>query len=172
MLQFRCTAKVQKALGIKPKELSGIVENDTMLGDWYVNIFMLDRRKTFIFMNEKTLLSFIVYGIKKANIKNIHEMFLKCLNQQLLMEGVDYPVINKLNDEYTALSYTKTNSKKVLGNLNELVHLYTHYVYYEGGLKVCDLSDIIHKINKVPQRNIDWKEAINVAKARLFADKG
>ena len=141
-----------------------------MLGNWYVNMFMIDRRKVLIFMNEKTLLSFIVYGIKKANIEHIHEIFLKCLNQVLLMEGVDYSVINKLNDEYVALSYTKTNSKKILGNMTDLVNLYTHFIYYEGGLKACDMLEIIHKINKIPQRNLEWGYAIDATKELLSAE--
>ncbi len=51
-------------------------------------------------------------------------MFLKALNQLLLIEGVDYPVIDKLNNEYINLKYTKTNSKHVLGNMNDLMSLY------------------------------------------------
>ena len=47
MLQFRCTAKVQKEIGIKPKDLSEIKDGKSMLGNWYVNISTIDRRKTF-----------------------------------------------------------------------------------------------------------------------------
>ena len=65
MLQFRCTAKVQKELGFKPKDLDEVNEENTMLGSWYVNISTIDRRKTFIFVNERTLLSFIFVRYKK-----------------------------------------------------------------------------------------------------------
>jgi hypothetical protein len=167
MLQFRCTAKVQKELGLKPKDLDDIQEPDTMIGNWYVNISTIDRRKTFLFVNERTLLSFILYGVKKSNIANIHEMFLKALNQLLLMEGVDYPVIDKLNNEYLELKYTKTNSKQVLGNMNDLMSLYKHIIYMDGGLKYCDLTDIIHQINTTPQKNIGWAYSIDLAKELL-----
>jgi len=167
MLQFRCTAKVQKELGLKPKELDEINEPDTMLGNWYVNISTIDRRKTFLFVNERTLLSFILYGIKKSNIANIHEVFLKALNQLLLMEGIDYPVIDKLNNEYLDLKYTKTNSNQVLGNMNDLMALYKELIYMEGGLKHCDLSGIIHQLNTMPQKNIGWGYSIDLAKELL-----
>jgi len=167
MLQFRCTAKVQKEIGIKPNDLNKIRDGQSMLGNWYVNISTIDRRKTFLFVNERTLLSFILYGIKKSNIANMHEMFLKALNQLLLMEGVDYPVIDKLNNEYLHLEYTKTNSKKVLGNMNDLMSLYKHFIYSDGGLKYCDLTDIIHRINNTPQRNIGWGHSIVLAKELL-----
>jgi hypothetical protein len=171
MLQFRCTAKVQKELGLKPKDLDDIQEPDSMLGNWYVNISTIDRRKTFLFVNERTLLSFILYGIKKSNIANMHEMFLKGLNQLLLLEGVDYPVLDKINNEYLYLKYTKTNSKNLLGNMNDLMSLYKHYIYSDGGLKYCDLTDIIHRINKTPQRNIGWGYSIELAKELLQCKK-
>ncbi len=167
MLQFRCTGKVQKEFKLKPNELSKILEPDSTLGNWYVNISTIDRRKTLLFMNEKTLLSFILYGVKKSNITNIHEVFLKALNQLLLIEGVDYPEINKLNNEYFNLEYTKTNNKSILGNMNDLMSLYKHFIYSDGGLKFCDLNDIIKRINRTPQRNIGWGNSINLAKELL-----
>ncbi|MDQ7003862.1 MAG: hypothetical protein Q9N67_02625 [Ghiorsea sp.] len=136
-----------------------------------MNIAMIDRRKTFIFVNEKTLLSFVLYGIKKSNTPYLHEMFLKGLNQLLLTEGVEYSAIEKLNNEYPFLQYTKTNSKNILGNMNDLLSLYKHYIYSEGGLKHCDLSEIIHKINKTPQRKIGWQYSINLTKELLSHQK-
>lgn len=167
MLQFRCTRKVQKEFKIKPNELSEILEPDSTLGNWYVNISTIDRRKTLLFMNEKTLLSFILCGVKKSNIENIHEVFLKALNQLLLMEGLDYPVINKLNNEYFNLEYTKTNNKSCLGNMNDLMSLYKHFIYSDGGLKYCNLNDIITNINRTPQKNIGWGYSIDLAKELL-----
>lgn len=167
MLQFRCTTKVQKEIGLKPKDLNEIKDSKSMLGNWYVNVSTIDRRKTFLFVNERTLLSFILYGVKKSNIANMHEMFLKALNQLLLMEGVDYPVIDKLNNEYLNLEYTKTNSKQILGNMNDLMSLYKHFIYSDGGLNDCDLTDIICQINRTPQRNIGRGYSIGLAKELL-----
>ena len=167
MLQFRCTGKVQKEFNLKTNDLSDIKDPDSTLGNWYVNISTIDRRKTLLFMNEKTLLSFILYGVKKSNVGHIHETFVKALNQLLLMEGIDYPVIDKINNEYLHLEYTKTNSKSILGNMNDLMSLYKHIIYSDGGLKYCDLNDVIRKINRTPQRNIGWGYSIDLAKELL-----
>ena len=80
-------------------------------------------------------------------------------------------MIDKINNEYFNLKYTKTNSKKVLGNMNDLMSLYKHYIYSDGGLKYCDLTDIIHRINKTPQRNIGWGYSIELAKELLQCKK-
>ena len=171
MLQFRCTAAVQKEFGLKPKDLDEIKEADTVLGNWYVNIATIDRRKTFLFVNERTLLSFILPGINQYNIANMHETFLKALNQLLLNEGVDYTLINNLNNEYFSLQHTKTDSKKILGNMNDLMSLYNHIIYSDGGLKYCDLTNTIHRINTTPQRNIGWGNSIDLAKELLHRKK-
>jgi len=164
MLQLRCTGKVQKEFKLKSTELSEILEPDSMLGNWYVNISTINRRKTLLFMNEKILLSFILYGV---NISNIHEVFLKKLNQLLLIEGVSYPVVNKINNEYINLEHTKTDSKRILGNMNDLMSLYKHFIYSDGGLKYCDLNDVIRRINRTPQKNLGWNYSIDLAKELL-----
>lgn len=167
MIQLRCTGKVQKQLGIKPSELSEIKEPDSTLGNWYVNITTIDRRKTFLFMNESTLLSFMLYGVKKSNSSRIHEIFLKALNQLLLFEGFGYETINRINDEYLNLEYTKTHSSNLLGNMNDLIENYKYHIYAGGGLQHCDLTTIIREVNRMPQRNIGWEFSINVAKELL-----
>jgi hypothetical protein len=40
--------------------------------------------------------------------------------------------------------------------MNDLVDMYQHFVWHEGGLENCDLSKVIFRINQTPQRNIDW----------------
>ena len=164
MLQFRCTQKVIKQLGLTTKDLEECTPGDTPLGNWYMNLFMLDRRKTFIFMNERTLFSFIVVGIKKSNADTFPEVFYTGLGQTLITEGFDMDIINKVFAGYREYGYSKTNSKKLLGNMNDLVQLYTYKVMHDGGLKHCNLSQIIIDLNHMPQRNIGWGYSIDMVK--------
>ena len=166
-MQIRCTQKLLKALGVKNTELSDIEKSDSILGNWYANIFTLDRRKTIIFMNEKTLLSFVIYGIKKTNIKNFPLIFINGLEQCLAMEDIESRQIEKVLSEYTNMFLTKTDSKSFLGNMNDIVSLYTHFVLYDGGLNQVDLSEVIARINRTPQRNIGWQNSIAAVKGIL-----
>ena len=160
MLQIRCTKKVLDAIGIKQKGLGSIKEADSLLGNWYANLFSADRRKIIIFMNEKTLFSFVLVGIKKDNIKKIVEMFYRGLEQVLTLEGIDAAKIEKALAEYEDVGFTKTESRSLLGNMKQLVDYYTHFIYYDYGLKHCDITDIMHRINRMPQKNIEWKYSI------------
>lgn len=167
MLQLRCTAKVQKALGIKPGDLAEPTKGDSLLGNWYINLFTVDRRKTLIFVNEKTLLSFIIFGIKKSNIKNTPETFLRGLDQLLTIEGFTPRDIDKVFRDYEAYQFTKTVSRSVLGNMNDLVDLYKHYILYDGGFKHVDVGKVILQINRTPQRNLGWSNSIEMIRELL-----
>ena len=167
MLQLRCTGKVIKELGLKPMQLAEIKKPESLLGNWYVNISTIDRRKTFLFTNEKTLLSFIIYGVKKSNIGRIHNTFLSGLSQLLEVEDFDQKLIDRVIDEYEHIEYTKTDSRKVLGNMNDIMSLYDYSIHYDGGLKQCNVGEIILQINRTPQRNLGWSNSITVVSELL-----
>ena len=62
MIQLRCTKKVQDFIGIKKDNLCGILECESVLGNWMANMFIQDRRKVICFMNESNVLSFKIAG--------------------------------------------------------------------------------------------------------------
>jgi hypothetical protein len=171
MLQLRCTAKVIKLLGLKPGDLSEIKISESLLGNWYVNLFVVDRRKTLLFMNEPTLLSFVIYGVRKNNIRNINKILFRGIEQLLTFEGFAISEINRVFSGYETLEFTRTGSRSVLGNMNDLMDLYIHAILYERGLKHCDLTDIIRQINRTPQRNLGWAKSIDVARQLISTSK-
>jgi hypothetical protein len=83
------------------------------------------------------------------------------------MEGIETNKINKVFEGYDSYEFTKTNSKSVLGNMNDLVDLYKHSILYDGGLKYVDLGELIKQINRTPQRNLGWSNSIRIVKELL-----
>lgn len=164
MIQLRCTQKLLKEIGIAKSELCNISQSDAILGNWYANIFIVDRRKAIVFVSERTFLSFIVYGVNKRNIQVINEMLFNGLSQLLSLEGFSKNDIEKNMKGCEEIQLTVTNSKTVLGNVNDIVNLYKYSILYDGGLKSCNLSEIITKINRTPQRNLNWATSIEIVK--------
>ncbi len=163
MLQLRCTQKAQRFLGLKREHLSEVKSPSSLLGNWYVNIFVVDRRKTILFMNERTLLSFVIFGARKEHVKAFSDIFLRGVDQLLSIEGIDDEAIDRVLSDYETLEYTATSDRKVLGNMNDLMDLYKHFIFHGGGYKNCDLWSIISRINRTPQRNLGWMFSIDVA---------
>src|ERR1700690_436171 len=80
---------------LHPKLLKGMenpplvdIRADTEgLGNWYANIIRIDRKKCLLFTNEKTLYSFVIPNVRKANPRNIVDEFLVNLSFNLQAEG-------------------------------------------------------------------------------------
>ncbi|USD62089.1 hypothetical protein J4N45_09090 [Vibrio sp. SCSIO 43140] len=162
MYQLRCTKKVQDVLGLKSSNLSEVKEESFVLGNWYVNTFTSNRRKCLLFMEEKTLMSFVLVGLRKEDHKGIGKVFQNGVNYLLKSEGISPEVLQAFENAPEQIEYTKTDSKQLLGNMNDLLATYEYFIHYDGGLGVCDLNEITMKINRTPQRNLDWKYSVDV----------
>ena len=167
MIQIRCTQKVIKELRLKEGDLCDVKQPTSLLGNWYTNLFILDSRKTLIFMSERTLLSFIIFGIKKDNTKDLPIVFHNGLRQLLLLEGLDNNVITDVTKECREIELTKTTSPRLIGNLNDLVYLYKDFILTGGGLDSCDLDSITKKVNRTPQKNLGWANSAETAREIL-----
>lgn len=170
MYQLRCTKKCQDILGLKSSNLSEIKDENFVLGNWYANTFTVNRRKCLLFMEENTLLSFVLVGVRKEHHKSMGKIFKNGVVQLLKLEGVSPFIIQAFEKAPEHIEYTKTDSKKRLGNMNDLLATYEDMILYEGGLNVCDLDDITMKVNRTPQRNLDWKYSVDVLH-EMFGDK-
>ena len=168
MIQLRCTKKVQDLLSIKKQNLSEPKESDHILGNWFVNVFIQDRRKVLVYMNEKTLLSFVVAGVTKTKSKLIIESLQSGLAKLLASEDFSEHQISKVIDSINEIEVAPTASRKHSGNMNDLIFMYQILIDGAGGLANCDLDAIIKQINRTPQRNIDWEYSITAAKKILI----
>ena len=68
---IRCTAKLQKEMGLKKNDLIDSIEGATTLGGWHANLLHIDRRKCVLFANDRTLSNFIVPDLKREHIRQL-----------------------------------------------------------------------------------------------------
>ena len=164
MVQLGCTTKVLEQFRLRKDFLSEPRRGDAVLGNWYVGLVTIERRKTLIFMNERTLLSFLLFGVKKSNAQALGDLFIAGLTQLLQLEGFSQPGIAQALGGCELVELSRTMNRKALGNLNNLARLYRWHILSEGGFKHCDLWQIISGLNRMPQRNIGWGYSIDLAK--------
>ena len=167
MVQLRCTKKVRDSLGIKDSELLKCEETNAILGNWYVNIFTINRRKAWLFMNEKTLFSFVIIGVKKSNSKDMPFHLKRGLAHILTIEKFNENQINRVLVDFEDIEITKTNNRNVIGNMIDLKKMYEYLIYYEGGLNSCNLTNIILEMNRTPQSNLQGNFSIEKVKEIL-----
>lgn len=135
MLYLKCTGEVQKAIGLRKGDLADACVSTAALVHWYVHRFVVSGTRCFLFMSEATLLSFVLYqGRKPANAQTLPQMFLTGLVQLLDFMGLDADTIARALHAYREGVFSKTDSRRVLGSMNALVHCYCTMIEAQGGL--------------------------------------
>jgi len=161
MQLIRCTQKLLKAIGIKKADILVSDPAFSYLGSWHANLLIIDRKKCVLFTNDKTLINFIVPGIKKAQFKDLKEIFLMNLESFLIQENISDKTILKVLNEYSELNFSTTNSKTVLGAMNDLGFHYKHHILYDGGFKFANINEIIHMLNYMPMGPLKYRFSID-----------
>lgn len=147
---IRCTLKLLKEINLAKSELTDNVSQESTLGEWYANMFFIERKKCLIFTNVRTLFTFMSFGVDKAQIKNIGGLFRAGLGRVLLDEDFNGAIIQRLVDECRDMQFGKTNNKSVLGAMNDHVKSAKWMVCQDGGLAKCDFSRLMKKLNRTP----------------------
>ena len=157
MQLIRCTQKLIKEMCLKKAELSTDEPKFSYLGAWHANLIHIDGKKCVLFVNDKTLFNFIVSNVKRQEIKNLSSMFNEHLIYALSSEGVLDKTKEQILSEYSEINFSKTNSKKVLGSMNDLAFHYKHHILSNGGIFSALIPDIIHKLNNMPMGMLGYK---------------
>lgn len=165
MLVLRCTAKLLRELGCEPA-CNDDVEKAHGLNVWFVNLLRFDRRKCVLFTNEKTLFSFLVPGLKREQLRSLGEVFAKNLSERLAAEGLG-KYEKKLVGDRSAIAIAKTNSKSVLGSMNDLALQFEYHIKGYGGLENIDLKRLNREINRVPMGALGYRYAIESFEGEL-----
>lgn len=159
MRYIHCTQKLIKE--INPRiESKGIEREVNGFGDWYANAFMLERKAYIIFMNVKTLYSFVVPEIYRDDIENFGKTFVFGLIKSLEGIGVKEELIYRILEEYAELEIVKTNSRSILASMNDHI---SHFIgCFEKGspsiIKTVDEFNI--SILEVPSGAMKYKSPL------------
>ena len=152
MQLIRCTAKLLKEMGLKKTDLVDESPQFSFLGQWHANLIYINRRKCVIFVNDKILLNFIVADVSRAEIRKLDEMFESMFRCVLASEGFSKELVEKILAEYSEVKFGKSNSRSVLGSLNDLAFNYEYSIFESGGPHSPEVPAIIARLNRMPMR--------------------
>jgi len=165
---IRCTAKLLTELKTKPT--NGPSQSSAWC-DWHANLLRIERKKWVLFTNNQTLYSFFLPSMKKPILENFEEVFRLGLFKSLMTEGFTEPQVEYMLREHQHIAIAKTNSRSILGSMNDLAFQIKSMIYATGGLASADLSEINRELNRIPMSAINYKVSIDELK-RLLADAG
>ena len=64
--------------------------------------------------------------------------------------------------EYETIGFANTNNKSVMGSMNDLAFNYTVSIQQDGGVNNCMLPAIIHRLNRMPMKTLNYGYAVDV----------
>lgn len=114
---IECTKKLADAMKIK-LDLYDPTNADPFY-EWHANLFMFDRRKGVLLMNNKTRYCIVLYGIKMEHFKKFDVIVLDAIRETFIAEGFRSDVVQKYVAKCDEVEYTKTHDRSVLGQMKD-----------------------------------------------------
>jgi hypothetical protein len=165
MQLIRCTRKLQKEMGLKQSDLRAEEPRFSYLGAWHANLIHIDRRKCVMFVNDKTLFNFIAPDVSKVQIRELDVLFKGYLSCVLADDGMGEADRAMILSEYDEVGYANTNSKSVLGSMNDLAFHYKYSIQEAGGVHSPAVPEIIRRLNRMPMGALKYVFPIEALKA-------
>lgn len=164
MAIIRCTTKLLNELGTKP---TSALDQPPGLFDWHANLLRLDRKKYVLFTNDQTLYSLLMHWVKTPRSADFPERFRLGLFKSLMSEGFVEEQVEYVLSQHAQVTITKTNSRSVLGSMNDLAFQIKSLIHISGSMAGADLSEIARQLNRIPMRAIKYGVGIDELKRRL-----
>jgi hypothetical protein len=164
MQLIRCTKKLQKEMGLKKNDISTQEPDQGNLGSWHANLIYIDGKKCILFVNDKTLFNFIAPNVKRAEIKELSKLFKLTLESMLQTKKIPEKIKSEFMQEYEFIQYAGTNSKSVIGSMNDYAYNYKYQIQYRGGVNSADILLIIHKLNLMPMGSLKYNNSYETLK--------
>ena len=156
MQLIRCTAKLLKEMGLKPKDLQDSESSRSFLGQWHANLIYIDRRKTVLFVNDRTLFNFIVPDMTRSQIRELPEHFRLMLSCVLADQAVPEEVRKRILKEYAEIGFAKSSDRSVMGSSNDIAFHYKYRIVDAGGIHSPQVPRIIRDLNRMPMQAIKY----------------
>jgi hypothetical protein len=116
VLVLQCTRKLLSAVG---GPTAGHLPDGHPLDQWHANLFHWERRKCVIFVNDRTLLPVLLFGVKKQQLSNLADAFTEVFCSQLEERRVPAYVVDEVRRLYQQAHVTATRDRSVGGSLNQ-----------------------------------------------------
>jgi hypothetical protein len=86
----------------------------------------------------------------------------------LVADGVSEKTALSRIDDLDPTIFTKTTSRSMLGSMNDMIYNLHFYIKRDIEVSgVIDLLDIQQRLNRIPQRKIGWKYAVEAMRENL-----
>jgi len=150
MQMIRCTQKLLKDVPMEPAENVAVLP----AACWHANLLRIDRRKCLLFTHDTTLFSLFVPCLTKPDFKHFTDLFGQALFKAMRQFDFSQSQIENMLDRCQDIQVGRTNSRSVLGSMNDMKQMIEWSVYDQGGLAKTNMVELTHMLNYTPFKAI------------------
>ncbi|MFD3449023.1 DUF6933 domain-containing protein [Microbacteriaceae bacterium 4G12] len=161
MQLIQCTKKLADEMKIKVQKVDAADFNP--LYCWHANLFKIGRKKCVIVMNNATRYHFVIYGVLKKDLQNLHLVFKENLVTNLLLSGMKPEMIERYLNEDQNIQYAATNNRSIISQMNDAVFAVEHFFYQESIIDLASLNQYLNEtvMLKLPKYPVEMmREAL------------
>jgi len=152
MQLIRCT---QKLLARIQFESEGDI-TATPSSCWHANLVRVDYHDCVLITHNYTLFSLFVPGVSNADLKYFPDLFGQALFKAMRHSEFTQPQIEHMLEQGRELRFAKTDSRSVLGSMNDMKQMLDYTVYQHGKLAHVGMGDIYRILNHTPFKAIGY----------------
>jgi len=139
MQMIRCTQKLLKKLPV-------VLANDDMVmppaSCWHANLIRIDHYDCLLITHDTTLFSLFMPHMIKQDFQRFTQLFGRVLFKAMLHFDFSQAQIECMLDGSREIQLAKTNSRSVLGSMNDMKQMINHTAFLHGGIAGMDGGDI------------------------------
>jgi Domain of unknown function (DUF6933) len=114
MVILRCTQKLRTKLGLRATQQEAV--STTTLGDWYGNLFYSRHTRLVMFVSERSRLAVL---LQARDFPTLEDRFRAAVIDLLRHLGIEEEAIRREAKAMIDVAYAPTNSRSVLGTMND-----------------------------------------------------
>jgi len=160
-----CTKKLADALKIEVIDVVPIKREP--LYEWHANLFVFNRRKGVILMNNKTRFSVVLYGLTAEHFHQFKTIALSAIEQTFRAEGFTDDIILNYVRTSSQVIYAKSSDRSILGQINDVLYMMQ---YMEDYLPADDIYmiELSKQMSRTPMgKHVKYVYPIDVLKEEL-----
>lgn len=114
---IHCTRKLANKL---PDVSSVSVEEDSPLGSWHANLYVIDRRNVLLFCHDDTRYTLFLPGLRKLHFSDLGRWFKELFTASLAYIGVPDSQVKRAELVLGPIQFDVSTDRSVLGSLNQM----------------------------------------------------
>lgn len=166
---LRCTRKLRDELRLDGHDLLGAEAAPARLDEWFCDLLRVDRENYVLCTHPRTLFSIVLPQMRRADLDRLPTMLAGTVAGAMEREGFTAAAIETVTS-FQEVRYGLTNSRRVLGSMNDIAYQYLGDVETSGnGARLRGLTG--ERLNRNPLSAIGRRYAIDVMRAEFSLDR-